>query len=132
MNPKCKLKIGLFLAAVFVAGFVTGVFVTVQVGRHMMPGRAEMAEHWCKDLQSKLSLTPAQVEKIRPVINDTLGAFKSQVSADMLLNLSNCNVRIAAELTPEQKPKFEEIQKKQEDMIRSIFGGGTNDPQKKP
>jgi hypothetical protein len=132
MNPMSKLKIGLYLTAIFAAGFVTGVFVTVQVGRHMMPGQAQMAEHWCKDLQSKMSLTPAQVEKIRPVINDALGAFKSQVSADMLLNLSNCNVRIAAELTPEQKPKFEDFQKKQEDMIRSIFGGGTNDTRKKP
>ena len=31
----------------------------------MMPGQAQMAARWCKDLQSKMSLTPAQVEKIQ-------------------------------------------------------------------
>jgi hypothetical protein len=132
MNPMSRIKIGLYLAAIFAAGFVTGVFVTFQVGRHIMPGQAEMAARWCKELQSKMSLTPAQVEKIRPIINDEMGEFKSRLSADMLLNLSNCNVRIAGELRPEQKTKFEEIQKKQEDMIRALFGGGTNDAQKKP
>jgi len=127
-----KLKIGLYLAVIFAAGFVTGVFVTVQVARHMMPGQAQMAERWCKDLQSKMSLTPAQVEKIRPIINDTLGDLKIRLSGDMLLSLSNCNARIAVELTPEQQPKFVEIQTNQEAMIRAIFGGGTNDAQKKP
>lgn len=127
-----KLKIGLYLAAIFAAGFVTGVFVTVQVARHMMPDQAQMAARWCKDLRSKMSLTPAQVEKIRPVINDTMGDLKIRLSRDMLLSLSNCNARIAVELTPEQKPKFAEIQTNQEAMIRAIFGGATNDAQKKP
>jgi len=127
-----KLKIGLYLTAIFVAGFVSGVFVTVQVGRHMMPGQADMAARWCRDLQSKMNLTPAQVNKIRPIINEAMGEFKSRVYADMSLNLSNCNARIAAELAPEQKPKFEQIQKEQQDMIRATFGGGTNETPKNP
>ena len=64
MNPMRKIKIGLYLAAIFVAGFVTGAIVTFQVAKHMMPGQEQVAAHWCKYLQSKLSLTPAQVEKI--------------------------------------------------------------------
>ena len=127
-----KLKIGLYLAAIFAAGFVTGVFVTVQVARHMMPGQAQMAERWCKDLQAKMSLTPAQVEKIKPVVNDTLDDLRNRLSGDMLLSLSKCNDRIAVELTPEQKPKFDDIKKQQEAMILAIFGGGTNGAQKKP
>jgi hypothetical protein len=132
MNPVSKLKIGLYLSAIFVAGMVTGGIVTFQAGRHMMPGQADMAAHWCGDLQSKMNLTPAQVEKIRPIINDAMGEFKSRLYADMSLNLSNFNARIAGELTPEQKSKFEQIQKEQQDMIRAAFGGGTNGAPKKP
>ena len=127
-----KLKIGLYLAAIFAAGFVTGVFVTVQVARHMMPDQAQMAARWCKDLQSKMSLTPAQVEKIRPVINVTLNNLRNRLSGDMLQSLSNCNALITVELTPEQKPKFDEIQKQEYDMALTIFGGGTNEPHKRP
>ena len=132
MNPMSKLKIGLYLTAIFAAGFVSGVFVTVQVGRHMMPSQAKMASRWCDDLQSKMSLTPLQVEKIRPIIDDSMGKFKNGVSNDILLNLSNCNARIAVELTPEQKIRFEQIQDDMKRMIRAIFGSGTNDPPKKP
>jgi hypothetical protein len=132
MNKPGKLKIGLYLAAIFVAGLVTGVFVTVQVGRHMMPGEGDMAAHWCRDLQSKMNLTPGQMDNIRPIVNDAISEFKNRVSNDMSLNLSNCNARIAAELTLEQKPKFEQIQKEQQGMIRAMFGGGTNGAPKKP
>ena len=132
MNKPGKLKIGLYLAAIFVAGLVTGVFVTVQVGRHMMPGEGDMAAHWCRDLQSKMNLTPGQMDNIRPIVNDAISEFKNRVSNDMSLNLSNCNARIAAELTLEQKPKFEQIQKEQQGMIRAMFEGGTNGAPKKP
>ena len=93
-----KLKIGLYLAAIFAAGFVTGVFVTVQVARRMMPDQAQMAARWCKDLQSKMSLSPTQVEKIRPVINVTLNDLRNRLYA----------------------------------MALTIFGGGTNEPHKRP
>jgi hypothetical protein len=132
MNPTGKLKIGFYLAAIFAAGFVTGVIVTIQVGRHMMPGQADMAARWCRELQSRMNLTPGQVEKIRPILNDAIGELKSQLSADMLLNLSNHDALIAAELTPEQKPKFDQIQKEEQDMIRDLFGGETNGAPKKP
>jgi Spy/CpxP family protein refolding chaperone len=132
MNRMSKIKIGLYLTAIFAAGFVTGVVVTVQVARHMMPGQEQIVARWCKELQSKLSLTPAQVEKIRPIINDTVSEFKGQMYADIMRDLSNCNVRVEAELTPEQKLKYEEEEKKREEMVRTLFGSGTNGVEKKP
>jgi hypothetical protein len=132
MNAARKLKIGLYLTAIFAAGFVTGTVVTVQVARHMMPGQQGMVERWCHELQSKMNLTPAQMDKIRPIVSDALGEIRNRMSGDMLSSLSNCNARIVLELTPEQKPEFDKIQKEQDDMIRAIFRGGTNQAPNKP
>jgi hypothetical protein len=42
----------------------------------------------------------------------------------MELVLSNCNARIELELTPEQKIKFADIEKEQQQFIRSRFNNG--------
>ena len=127
-----KLKITLYLAAIFVAGVVTGMFISYQVVRHMMPNREKMADHWCGELQSKLNLTPDQMQKIRPVVNDALTDFKNNLSCQMSSSLSNCNARVVLELTPEQKLKFEQIQKEQQEFIRTKIGGETSSLPKKP
>jgi Spy/CpxP family protein refolding chaperone len=127
-----KLKISLYLAAIFVAGVVTGMFVSFEVVRHMMPRPEKMAARWCGELQSKLHLTPEQLRKIRPIIDDTLGQFRTSMTGVMYANLSNCNARIALEITPEQRPKFEQIQKEQQEFIRTKVGGGTPGSPKKP
>ena len=79
-----------------------------------------------------MNLTPGQVEKIRPIINDAMEELKGRLSADMLSVLTNHNALIAAELTPEQKLKFDQIQKEEQDGIRALFGGETNGAPKKP
>jgi hypothetical protein len=48
----------------------------------------------------------------------------------MLSSLSNCNARVGLELTPEQKAKFEQIQKEQQEFIRTKIGGETSGSQK--
>ena len=117
-----KLKISLYLAATFVAGVATGFFAAFQMARHFMPPREAMAAHWCGELQSKMNLTPAQMAKIRPIVDDTLAEFKTSMCQASLANLSNCNARIALQLTADQKVKFEQIQKEQQDFIRSKLG----------
>ena len=127
-----KLKISLYLAAIFGTGVVTGMFISYQAARHMMPNRERMADHWCGELQSKLNLTPGQMQKIRPVVNDALTDFKNNLSCQMLFSLSNCNARVVLELSPEQRAKFERIQKEQQEFIRTKIGGETSSPPKKP
>jgi hypothetical protein len=118
-----KLKISLYLAALYVAGIATGLFISWQLARHFMPNRERMANHWCGELESKLNLTPEQLRKIRPIVDDALARFKENLSGEMLLSLSNCNARIRLELTPEQGTKFERIEKDQEEFIRTKIGG---------
>jgi Spy/CpxP family protein refolding chaperone len=127
-----KWKISLYLAAIFVAGVVTGMFISYQLVRRMMPTQERMVGHWCGELQSKLNLTPEQMQKIRPIVNDAVTDFRNDLSREMLLSLSNCNARVVLELTPEQKAKFEQIQKEQEEFIRSKIGGEASSPPKNP
>jgi Spy/CpxP family protein refolding chaperone len=127
-----KLKISLYLAAIFVAGIVAGMFISYQMARRMMPSREKMANHWCGELESKLNLTPEQLQKIRPIVDDALTDFKKNLSREMLLSLSNCNSRVALELTPEQKNRFEQTQKEQREFIRTRIGGETSGPAEKP
>ena len=122
-----KWKISLYLSALFLAGVVTGAIVTAQIGRQMMMRVMQpeaMAGHWLGDLKSRLNLTPEQSQKIAPIIQDGIKNFGPAMCDQMGLALSNCNVRIELELTPEQKIKFAEVEKEQQQFIRSRFNGG--------
>lgn len=117
-----KLKLSLYLAAIFIAGVVTGMFISYQVARRLMPSRERMASRWCGELQSRLDLTPEQMTKIRPIIDGALTDFKDDLTRDMLGSLSNSYVCVAQLLNPEQKSKLEQFQKEQEQFIRTTFG----------
>lgn len=126
-----KLKISLYLATLFLAGVVTGAFLTHQIGKRIMMKmmRPEaMAEHWRHDLEGKLGLTPEQSERIKPIIADGMEAFRTRFHDQMQLSLSNCNARIAVELTPEQRTKFAEVEKEQQEFIRARFKDGNAPP----
>jgi hypothetical protein len=118
-----KFKISLYLAAIFAAGMVTGLFISYQVARHMMPSQERMASRWCGELESKLDLTPDQLRNARPAINKALADFRADLTRDMLAGLSNCYTRVEQELTPDQKAKLHQLREKQEQFIRSQVGG---------
>ena len=119
-----RKKIVFYLVALFLAGVVTGAVLTHQIGRRMMMKAMRqdaMAEHWRRDLEKKLNLTPEQSQQIGVIIKDGMGTFRSVLNEQMQSGLSNCNARIADELTPEQKIEFEKIQKEQQEFIRARF-----------
>ena len=123
-----KWKISLYLSALFLAGVVTGAIVTAQIGKRMMMHVMQpeaMAGRWQHDLETRLNLTADQSQKIAPIIQDSMKGFGSVLCDQMELALSNCNARIEQELTPEQKIKFAEIEKEQQQFIRSRFNGGS-------
>jgi hypothetical protein len=122
-----KWKISLYLSALFLAGVVTGAILTAQIGKRMMMHAMQpeaMAGHWQHDLEKRLSLTAEQSQKIAPIIRDGMKNFGAVLCDQTGLALSNCNARIALEFTPEQKIKFAEIEKEQQQFIRSRFNGG--------
>jgi hypothetical protein len=126
-----KWKLRLYLLALFLAGVVTGGILMAQIGRHIMKKIMQpeaMAAHWQQDLERKLNLSAEQSKKIAPIISESMKTFASTVSDQMELGLSNCNARIELELTPEQKIKFAEIEKQQQQFIRSRFNNQTQNP----
>jgi hypothetical protein len=114
-----KLKLSLYIAAIFAAGAITGIFITVLAVRHMLPTQERMVNGWCRDLQHRLDITPDQAKKIRPIIENTVAGFKENLSQDVLTRLSNSYERVALELTPEQKTKLEKYHRGQEAFLRS-------------
>ncbi len=122
MNRFRKFKIVLYIVGIFLAGVITGLFVSFQIARHMMPNEARITDHWSGDLRSRLNLSPEQMETVKPIIRKTLSDFKSTLGNDALAALSNCNAQILVALTPEQKLKFEQLEKEQREFIQRKLG----------
>jgi hypothetical protein len=118
-----KFKISIYLAIIFVAGVMTGVFISYQIARHLMPSREKMADHWSQELEAKLQLSADQTARIRPIIERTMVEFSRSLSEQMRWSLSNCNAQVAVELTPAQRDSLEQLQQEKEAFIRTQIGG---------
>jgi Spy/CpxP family protein refolding chaperone len=128
-------KLVLLLAGIFAAGAVTGGFVTVRFGRQMMRDRPRF-DQWgpnrIKMLAERLDLTPDQVEKLRPIMRrdgDDLTRIRSTSISDTRRILERMEHDIAEVLTPEQRTKFEQMNREQHERMQRIMkergpGGG--------
>lgn len=119
-----KWKIGLYLTAIFLAGVVAGVVLTVKVGPRLMNNPKRIEAHWGGELERRLKLSPAQAEKIKPIIHQAMGDFKTSVASQMLAGLSNCNAQIRLVLAPDQKAGFDQIEQEQLRFFHEHFGEG--------
>jgi Spy/CpxP family protein refolding chaperone len=118
------LKITLSLVAIFLAGAVAGAFVGFKVAHQSMsnpPSQEQMAARWCAELKCKLALTPEQLQKIRPIVEETMAEIKTSVGDRMSCSLSNSSSRIACVLTPEQRVKFEKMMKECQSSTQKKF-----------
>ncbi len=116
MNLKKNWKVALYLAAIFIFGGITGSFVTLQTLKYMVH-RHRNPENVCaivmKRLESELKLTPEQVQKIKPIVDQSvreLEAIRSKAISQSSQIISQSEERIAHELTPEQQKRFQKIQ----------------------
>ena len=113
MNQPWKIIVVLF--AIFVAGGVTGGFVTLRVLREKFSNRP-MPEEWAprhlKRLVDRLALTPEQQEQIRPIVRhnmEQLNRLRKQSQAETQMRIESMQRDIAQKLTPEQRAKFEQM-----------------------
>ena len=108
MKLRWNWKIVLSLAAVFVAGAVSGAVLTlriVQKAERQMGGPLWVGTT-LQRYQAKLQLTPEQIERLRPAIEQTGREFRD-LRRDTLQGVvgiaRQMDERVSPELTPEQK-----------------------------
>jgi Spy/CpxP family protein refolding chaperone len=116
-------KLVLLLAGIFAAGAVTGGFATLRFGRPRAP-RPRM-ENWREDrlkmLADRLDLTAEQQEKLRPIIKpyaEELNRIRTLSISDTRKVLDRLEHDVAAVLTPEQRTKFDELNREQRERMQ--------------
>ena len=131
MTTKTKLVCG--LVAIFAAGIVVGGSVGFTAARKSQapaPATEQKREHgskrdfadkWCSKLSDDLNLTAEQVEKIKPITEETsaqLKAVHAENNDRVRAIFKASHERIKSVLTPEQLTIFEQKNRERENRIR--------------
>ena len=104
-------KVALAFVVVFLAGGVTGGLVAVRMAPTFVQRRVfteQFATTQMRVLTEALTLSPAQVEKIRPVVTAT-GEDLVRLRRDTSATFDKMHAGILKELNPEQQAKHQEF-----------------------
>ena len=118
MSGVSKTKLILYLAAIFIAGGVTGAAIALKTSRQMTaeiprPGRLD-TRYLKERFQTKLALTPEQAKIIEPILermSEDLKSVRQDTTKRISGIMKNSYEQIGKELTPEQRIKLDEMQK---------------------
>jgi Spy/CpxP family protein refolding chaperone len=134
MSSLSKWKLGVYVLAIFLAGGGSGALIAWKVCRRMpVTSRppAEIGARLRARFQSQLALTPEQVQKIDPMIDQAMHrveAIRKETASHVFANVSNLHEQVLAVLTPEQKVKFEELERERREYLRQKYGPETTTP----
>jgi len=112
-GTKWRLIVGFLL--VFVAGGMTGAFVLASQTRSLLFGsyQGNIADRMRDRMRVQLRLTDDQVAKISPIIDKTakqLETIRTETGRRVHETFVEAHREMAAELTPEQRAKLQEIE----------------------
>jgi Spy/CpxP family protein refolding chaperone len=134
MTSLGRRKLATYVLAIFLAGAASGALVAWQVSRRVpvapLPP-AEIGARLRARFQSQLALTPNQVQKIDPMIDQAMlrvEAIRQETASHVFANVSQLHAQMLTVLTPEQKTRFEELEHERRDYLRQKFGPATNTP----
>lgn len=128
MNFKRNWKVALYLVAIFIVGGITGSFVTLQTLKytiHKHRNSQDWSARMMKRLELNLKLTPEQVQKIKPIVDqsvDELKAIRSKTIYESSQVIQRTEEQISRELTPDQQKRFQEIQQERRKHFKERFG----------
>ena len=123
-------KLVLLLAGIFLAGMVSGALVMIRIGREMAERRplpGQWAPHQMRRLSERLNLTPEQQETLRPIVHrnmQDLARVRNYTFQETKSILERMEREVAEKLTPEQRAKFEQMNKEWRERARRQFGPG--------
>ena len=112
-----------YAVAIFVAGGISGGALGVYEPKsHLFdPQREqEVALKWRTRLQNKLDLTPDQMARINPIIDNGVAQLRS-IRSDTMERLNkvfeDSYTKISAILTPDQRAKLDQMDKERREMM---------------
>jgi len=134
MTSPNKLKLGLYVLVLFLAGGASGALISWQICRRTpvapLPA-AEIGGRLRARFQSRLNLSPEQMQQISPLIDQAMRrveAIRTENASQVFANVSNLHEQVLQVLTPDQKTKFEELERERRAYLRQKFGPATNPP----
>ena len=122
MNPRRRNI--LIVVAIFVAGVVTGSVNSIGVGQRLAEHRLRvdnLRSTLMDILRSELDLTPEQVVRIEPLVNQACEEYRHLTleTVERVTQLVRAaNGRIARELTPDQVARLERLEAERQALVR--------------
>ncbi|MBL9175052.1 MAG: periplasmic heavy metal sensor [Verrucomicrobiales bacterium] len=138
MNPPTRKTILLYLAATFVVGAVAGGALGYGAGRRPVfrPfDRDEMREKMCQRFTTELSLSPEQQKQLDPLMRqgmDEMDQAHREHRARLKELMKVGRDRMNAILTPEQRVKFDTMERERESRMQSKSKGPGAPPSSSP
>ena len=121
-------KVVLAFIGIFAAGLLVGGLVTLRVVKNLAPARMGSPEQFGPQLMkrytAKLELTPEQQDKINPLImraGEELRQMRRATWTNSQAVIDRVEAEISAQLTPEQKTKFEQMHLEQRDRMKRFL-----------
>lgn len=134
MTSLGKRKFATYVLVIFLAGAGSGALVAWQVSRRVpvVPlTPAEIGARLRDRFQTRLDLTPEQRQKVDPMIDQAMlrvETIRQETASHVFANVSKLHEQVLTVLTPEQKTKFEALERERRDYLRQKFGPATNTP----
>ena len=120
-----RLKITIYLVALFLVGGVAGGFIALAwKGRPGPPSMSNVTERQMNRMIGELSLTEAQVERIRPIlagISEEIRGVRRESMAEFARIYGEMVKQVEAELTPEQAARFRVLEEERRQRADSML-----------
>ena len=122
MSHLTKTKLVVYLMAIFLAGAVGGTFLGLRLGKQtsFRPPK-DMGAHFRESLQTRLNLSPGQMQQIAPLLEKRSEAMKA-IHRSSIKRIEEArtasNLEITPFLTPEQRVKLEAMEQERRDFFQ--------------
>lgn len=134
MNLPVKWKLGLYVLVIFLAGGGSGALITWQICQRtaIAPLTPEQIGTRLRGrFKLRLELTPEQVQQVDPMIDQAMRqveVIRRETASRVFANVSHLHEQVELVLTPEQKAKFEVLERERNEFLRKKYGPSIRAP----